>query len=600
MIFMPHTVKKPPLTTYGSFDKRMMPKFTIPKNELTQVLLGFKRTFRTIGVFSAITNLLMLVPSLYMLQVYDRVLTGRNEITLLMLTLMMLGAYLLVSALEFVRSLILVRTAAHMDMRLNKRIYTAAFEQNLRRSGTNAGQALQDLTNLRQFMTGNALFAFFDAPWFPIYLLVIFMFNPWLGLFATFGAAVLVILAVINERVSHKPLAEANSMAIASSNLATNNLRNAEVIEAMGMLPNLQARWLKLHTKFLHLQAEASEKAGIVSAITKFARISLQSLVLGLGAWLAIDGLITPGMMIAGSILMGKTLSPIEQLIGVWKSFAGTRSAYERLSKLLEENPPRQAGMELPAPHGNLSVEGVIAAPPGVTVPVIRGLSFAISAGEVLGIIGPSGAGKSTLARLLVGVWPASHGKVRLDSADIYQWNKDELGPNIGYLPQDIELFGGSVSENIARFGEVDAEKVITAAKRAGVHEMILHFPKGYDTLLGDGGAGLSGGQKQRLGLARAMYGDPAVLVLDEPNSNLDEAGEAALVNAINDLREHGKTIVLITHRTSVISITTKLLLLRDGVAELFGPTPQVLAELQKRQQQAQAGAQARLTAVNS
>jgi ATP-binding cassette subfamily C exporter for protease/lipase len=578
----------------------MMPKFTIPKNELTQVLLGFKRIFRTIGVFSAITNLLMLVPALYMLQVYDRVLTGRNEITLLMLTLMMLGAYLFVSALEFVRSLILVRTAAHMDMRLNKRVYTAAFEQNLKRSGTNAGQALQDLTNLRQFMTGNALFAFFDAPWFPIYLLVIFMFNPWLGLFATFGAAVLVVLAVINERVSHKPLAEANSMAIASSNLATNNLRNAEVIEAMGMLPNLQARWLKLHTKFLHLQAEASEKAGIVSAITKFARISLQSLVLGLGAWLAIDGLISPGMMIAGSILMGKTLSPIEQLIGVWKSFASTRSAYERLSKLLEENPPRQAGMELPAPHGDLSVEGVVAAPPGATVPVIRGLSFTISAGEVLGIIGPSGAGKSTLARLLVGVWPASHGKVRLDSADIYQWNKDELGPNIGYLPQDIELFGGSVSENIARFGEVDAEKVITAAKRAGVHEMILHFPKGYDTLLGDGGAGLSGGQKQRLGLARAMYGDPAVLVLDEPNSNLDEAGEAALVNAINDLREHGKTIVLITHRTSVISITTKLLLLRDGVAELFGPTPQVLAELQKRQQQAQAGAQARLTAVNS
>ncbi|MFZ2627362.1 MAG: type I secretion system permease/ATPase [Rugosibacter sp.] len=578
----------------------MMPKFVLPKNELTQMLLGFKRTFRTIGVFSAITNLLMLVPSLYMLQVYDRVLTGRNEITLLMLTLMMLGAYLFVSALEFVRSLILVRTAAHMDMRLNKRVYTAAFEQNLRRSGTNAGQALQDLTSLRQFMTGNGLFAFFDAPWFPIYLLVIFMFNPWLGLFATFGSAVLVVLAIVNERVSHKPLAEANSMAIASANLATNNLRNAEVIEAMGMLPNLQARWLKLHTKFLHLQAEASEKAGIVGAITKFARISLQSLVLGLGAWLAINGHITPGMMIAGSILMGKTLSPIEQLIGVWKSFASTRSAYERLSKLLEENPPRQAGMELPAPHGNLSVEGVAAAPPGATVPVIRGLSFAISAGEVLGIIGPSGAGKSTLARLLVGVWPASHGKVRLDSADIYQWNKDELGPNIGYLPQDIELFGGTVSENISRFGEVDAEKVITAAKRAGVHEMILHFPKGYDTLLGDGGAGLSGGQKQRLGLARAMYGDPAVLVLDEPNSNLDEAGEAALVNAINDLREHGKTIVLITHRTSVISITTKLLLLRDGVAELFGPTPQVLAELQKRQQQAQAGAQARLAAVNS
>lgn len=578
----------------------MMPKFALPKNELTQALLGFKRIFRTIGVFSAVINLLMLVPSVYMLQVYDRVLTGRNEVTLLMLTLMMLGAYLFISALEFVRSLILVRMAAHMDMNMNKRVYTAAFEQNLKRGGTNAGQALQDLTNVRQFMTGNALFAFFDAPWFPIYLLVIFLFNPWLGLFATCGSAVLVVLAIFNERVSRKPLAEANSMAIASSNLATNNLRNAEVIEAMGMLPNLQARWLKLHTKFLHLQAEASEKAGIVGAATKFARLSLQSLVLGLGAWLAIDGHITPGMMIAGSILMGRALSPIEQLIGVWKSFASTRSAYERLSKLLQDNPPRQAGMKLPVPQGHVSVEGVVAAPPGATVPVLRGLTFAINAGDVLGIIGPSGAGKSTLARLLVGVWPASHGKVRLDNADIYQWNKDELGPNIGYLPQDIELFGGTISENIARFGEVDAEKVITAARRAGVHEMILHFPKGYDTLLGDGGAGLSGGQKQRLGLARAMYGDPAVLVFDEPNSNLDDAGEAALVNAIKDLREHGKTIVLITHRTSAISITNKLLLLRDGLAELFGPTAQVLAELQKRREQAQAGAQTRLAAVNS
>ena len=558
----------------------MKSRLTIPKNEIMQALSGFKSVFRTIGVFSAIINLLMLVPSIYMLQVYDRVLASRNEITLLMLTLIMLGAYLFMSVLEFVRSFILVRLAAKMDMQLNKRVYTAAFEQNLKQGGGNAGQALMDLTNIRQFMTGNALFAFFDAPWFPLYLLVIYFFDMWLGLLATFGTIILVVLAYVNERVSHKPLAEANTMAIASTTMATNNLRNAEVIESMGMLPNLQARWFKLHSQFLRLQAEASEKAGIVGAFTKFTRISLQSVVLGLGALLVIEGKMTPGMMIAGSILMGRALSPVEQLIGVWKQFASTRSAYERLTKLLETNPAREAGMELPKPVGALSIEGVTAAPPGSKVAVLNGLSFAIAPGDVLGVIGPSGSGKSTLARLMVGVWPAAVGKVRLDGADIYRWNKDQLGPNIGYLPQDIELFAGTVSENIARFGEIDAEQVIVAAKRAGVHDMILHFPQGYDTRLGEGGAGLSGGQKQRIGLARAMYGDPSFIVLDEPNSNLDDVGEQALVEAITDLRERGKTIVLITHRTSIIGVTSKLLLLRDGAARLFGPRDDVLQAL--------------------
>ncbi|MFC7513445.1 type I secretion system permease/ATPase [Herbaspirillum sp. GCM10030257] len=566
----------------------MKPKFQIPQNEIGQALASFKGAFRTVGVFSAIINLIMLVPSIYMLQVYDRVLPSRNEITLLMLTLIMLGAYLFMSALEFVRSFVLVRVGAKLDMQLNKRVYTAAFEQNLKRGGGNAGQALADLTNLRQFLTGNALFAFFDAPWFPIYLIVIFLFEPALGVFALVGTAILVALAFINERVSKKPLSEANTLAIASNTLATNNLRNAEVIESMGMLPNLMQRWFKLHGRFLQLQAEASEKAGIVTAITKFFQTSLQSLVLGYGALLAVEGKITPGMMIAASILMGKALGPVQQVIGVWKSWSSTRSAYERLAKLLTDNPARQAGMSLPKPQGALSVEGVMAAPPGAQVAVIKGLSFGIQPGDALGVIGPSGCGKSTLARLLVGVWPAAAGKVRLDGADIYQWNKDELGPHIGYLPQDIELFGGTVSENIARFGEVDSEKVIEAAKRAGVHDMILHFPKGYDTPLGEAGAGLSGGQKQRIGLARAMYGDPSLIVLDEPNSNLDDVGEQALVAAILDLRRRGKTIVLITHRTSIIGVTNKLLLVREGVAQMFGPTNDVLAALTQQAQQAQ------------
>ncbi|MDQ1817521.1 type I secretion system permease/ATPase [Massilia sp. CCM 9210] len=580
-----------------------MKKLLDKKNEIGQALLTFKSTFYTVGVFSAITNLLMLVPSLYMLQVYDRVLASQNEITLLMLTLLMLGAYVLMSALELMRSLILVRVGAAFDMQMNKRVYTAAFEKNLKKAGGNAGQALSDLTNIRQFLTGNALFAFFDAPWFPIYLIVIFFFQPLLGWFALGGTAILVILAVVNERVSHKPLAEASTTSIMAGNMATNNLRNAEVIEAMGMLPNLQARWYKLHSKFLELQAEASQKAGTVGAITKFVQVSLQSLILGLGALLVIEGKLTPGMMIAASILVGRAMQPVQQVIGVWKSFAGVRSSYERLETLLEENEERKENMSLPKPTGHLQIDNITAGPPGAATPVLKSVSFGVEPGDVLAVIGPSGSGKSTLARLLVGVWPAVIGKVRLDGADIYQWNKDELGPHMGYLPQDIELFGGTVSENIARFGNIEPEQVVLAAQRAGVHEMILKMSSGYDTVLGDGGAGLSGGQKQRLGLARAMYGDPSLLVLDEPNSNLDEVGEQALMMAVQELRQRGKTIVLITHRPAAINASTKMLVLRDGAVQMFGPTNQVMQAIHEankkiieaqqaaaRQQQAQQG----------
>ena len=561
-------------------------KFKAPKNEVAQALSSFRKTFRNIGVFSAVINMLMLMPAIYMLQLYDSVLTSRNEMTLLMLTLIMLGAYIFMGALEYIRSLVLIRVGAQLDMKLNKRVYTAAFEQNLKQGDSNAGQALKDLTNLRQFLTGNALFALFDAPWFPIYLSVIFLFHPALGIFALCGTTILITLAYINEKVSHQPLTEANSMAIASTNVASNNLRNAEVIEAMGMLPNIQSRWYRLHSRFLNLQAEASEKAAIVAALSKSFTVALQSMMLGLGALLVLDDSITPGMMIAGSILLGRAVAPVQLLISVWKQIGSTRSAYERLTKLLEQNPAREAGMALPKPKGTLAIENITAIPPNGKVPVIKGLNFSIAAGEILGIIGPSGSGKSTLARLLVGIWPAAAGKVRLDGADVYLWNKDELGPYVGYLPQDIELFAGTVSENIARFGDINADKVILAAKRAGVHEMVLNMAEGYDTPLGDGGAGLSGGQKQRLGLARAMYDDPSLIVLDEPNSNLDDTGEQALLTALIDLRKRGKTIVLITHRTSILSVTTKLLLLQDGTTRLFGPTNQIIEKLTKQQQE--------------
>ena len=564
----------------------MLNNFKLPQGELAEAINSFKSAFKTVAVFSAIINLMMLVPSLYMLQVYDRVLSSRNETTLLLITMMIVAAFMLMSALEFVRSFVLIRVASQLDMKLNQRVYTASFEQNLKRAGGNAGQALQDLTTVRQFLSGNALFAFFDAPWFPIYLIIIFMIHPYLGIFALCGTLIHMGLAVWNEKATKKPLSEANSMAVNASNLATNNLRNAEVIEAMGMLPNFTKRWFGLHAKFLNLQAEASEKAGIIAAATKFVRVTLQSLILGFAALLVLDGKITPGMMIVCTILMGRALNPVEQVIAVWRGWNGTKSAYSRLNELLVANPQRLNSMSLPKPIGILSVEGVTTIPPGSNKPALSNLTFAISPGDVLGVVGPSGAGKSTLARVIVGIWPSVAGKVRLDGADIFQWNKAELGPSIGYLPQDVELFGGTVSENIARFGEVDAEKVVMAAKRAGVHEMILYFPKGYDTPLGDGGAGLSGGQKQRLGLARAMYDDPSFIVLDEPNSNLDEVGEQALIGAVQDLRQRGKTIVMITHRASTLAVTNKLLVLKDGVAQMFGLTREVMENLSKLNQQ--------------
>ena len=567
--------------------------FRLPNDEIGQTLRGFRQAFRNVGIFSAIINLMMLVPSLYMLQVYDRVLASGNQTTLLMLTLMVVGAFILMHGLELIRSFLMIRVGAQLDLKLNQRVYTASFEQNLKRAGGNAGQALNDLTTVRQFITGNGLFAFFDAPWFPVYLAVIFMFDWVLGAFAVAGTAVLIALAWANEVVSRKPLGEANALSVSSGNLATNNLRNAEVIEAMGMLPNLMTRWHRMHRRFLKLQGEASEKSGMVSALSKFARITLQSLILGLGALLALEGRITPGMMIVGSILMGRALAPVDQLINIWKGWSATQSAYRRLADLLTANPPRVRGMALPRPQGHLAMESVTAMPPGSPVPALRNVNMQLPAGEVLGVIGPSGSGKSTLARLLVGVWPATAGKVRLDGSDVYQWNKDELGPHLGYLPQDIELFAGTVSENIARFGMVDADKVIAAAKLAGVHDMILHFPQGYDTVLGDGGAGLSGGQKQRIGLARALYDDPSLIVLDEPNSNLDDSGEQALLAAIQQLRQRGRTIVVVSHRTSILQVTTRLLLLRQGTVQAFGPTGTVLAELAKAAQPQLSRAQA-------
>ena len=564
-----------------------MKKTMMPRTELAEILFSFRRAFYTAGLFSMFINVIGLVPSIYMLQVYDRVLQSRNVTTLIMLTVIMLGFYLMLGMLELARSKLLIRIGAQLDMKLNSRVFVASFEKNLKRAGGNAGQALGDLTNVRQFLTGNGLFAFFDAPWAPIYLAVIFFFDPWLGVFALFAALILFSLAWATELSTRKPLAEATQIAASANNYATNNLRNAEVIEAMGMLDNLRHRWLQKQMRFLSLQNEASDKAASISAATKSVRIAVQSLVLGGGALLVIEGQLTPGGMIAASILLGKALQPVEMAIGVWKQLLGARTAYHRLEELLQEHPERPSGMELPVPAGRLLLEEVMAAAPGSQALILKQVGFNVAPGEIVGVIGPSASGKSTLARLLVGVWPTLGGKVRLDGADVYTWDKNLLGPSVGYLPQDIELFEGTIAENIARFGNVDADQVVEAAKLAGVHDMILRFPNGYDTQIGDSGSALSGGQRQRIAFARAIYGNPSFVVLDEPNSNLDDVGEAALVRAIQELKRRGTTVILITHRTSIISVVDKLLLLVDGMLQLYGPRDQVLLAIQQRAQAA-------------
>jgi ATP-binding cassette subfamily C exporter for protease/lipase len=548
--------------------------------ELERVLLSFRKAFMTVGAFSFFTNLLMLTPAIYMLQLYDRALGSRNPTTLLMLTVMALGLLALMSLLEWIRSMVLVRVGARLDLDINQRIFDATFERNLRQAGQNPAQALHDLTSMRQTLTGAGLVALTDAPWMPIYLVVIFMMHTELGVFALVGMLVLLTLAVVNERVSAGPLGEAQKLSMAANAQANNNLRNAEVIEAMGMLPAIRGRWFKLHQKFLEQQALASDRAGMLTALTRFARISMQSLALGYGALLAIEGEITPGMMIAGSILVGRALAPVEALIGNWKQLVSARAAYKRLSELLSVYPARKAGMPLPRPLGEVVVENAATAAPGSKTLILRNVNFKLQAGEVVAVIGPSASGKSTLARLLVGIWPTLAGSVRLDGSEIFKWNKDELGPYLGYLPQDIELFGGSVAENIARFGEVDSDQVLAAAQAAGVHDLILLLPNGYDTALGEAGSALSGGQKQRIGLARALYGDPALIVLDEPNSNLDDLGEAALADTIRRLKAKKRTVVIVTHRITTLAIADSILVLHEGTVKAHGPRDQILAAM--------------------
>jgi ATP-binding cassette subfamily C protein EexD len=553
-----------------------------PRTELEHALTLCRSSFISVGFFSFFVNLLMLVPSFYMLQVYDRAVGSASVPTLVMLTLIMLLLMSTMGALEWVRSRIMVRISTRLEVLLGQRLYDASFRQALQSGGMRASaQPLSDLSGLRQFLTGNGLFAFFDTPWIPIYLAVMFMLHPWYGWVGVISAVLLAALALVNEKVTHKALQDANREHLSATGFTNKSLRNAEVVESMGMLPHLRRRWLDKVDRVLQLQGQASERAGLISALSKSFRQIVQSLILGVGAYLAINHEISPGLMIAGSILLGRALAPIDQLIGSWKGFVGARSQYARLHELLEKIAAQPERMSLPAPDGAISVEGLSVVPPGGTAPVIKNLTLQVASGESVGIIGPSGAGKSSLVRALLGIWPAAAGAVRLDGAEITQWRREELGRYVGYLPQDIELFEGTISENIARFEDVDAEAVVQAARMAGVHELILHLPQGYDTVIGASGGGLSGGQRQRIGLARAVYRSPRLVVLDEPNSNLDEAGEQMLAQALHKLKQSGATVFVVTHRPSIVAHLDKLLALNEGQLALYGPRDKVLAKLQ-------------------
>ena len=556
---------------------------TPTNSPLLDALRVCRQSFFAIGLFSFFINLLMLVPSFYMLQVYDRVISTGSHATLWMLTIIMLVLLLSMGALEWVRSRIMVRVGNQLDVTLSPTLYDASFRLALLTGGRqSSAQPLNDMTSLRQFITGNGLFAFFDAPWIPIYLAVMFAFHPWFGWFGLACAILLALLALLNERWTQNLLQKANQENLQASQFTEKNLRNAEVVAAMGMLSNLRNRWRCFNDHVLISQSQASDRAGLLSAISKTFRQIVQSLILGVGAYLVIEQQISPGLMIAGSILLGRALAPVDQIIGSWRNVVTARGQYQRLNELLCEiasEPPR---MPLPAPKGALEVDSLVLMPPGSQQVSIRDVSFRLPAGSSLAIMGPSGAGKSSLARAILGIWPARSGAVRLDEVDISKWNREELGPYLGYLPQDIELFEGSIAQNIARFAEVNPEWVVAAARLAGVHELILQLTEGYDTVIGTNGGGLSGGQRQRIALARAVYGQPRLVVLDEPNSNLDDSGEQMLSQALQQLQKNGCSIIIISHRPGILKFVERLLVLNAGESVAYGPTSKVLEHLQK------------------
>ncbi|PSJ56508.1 type I secretion system permease/ATPase [Kumtagia ephedrae] len=548
-----------------------------PKNIFNDGLRSYRSVLGSVVVFSAAINILMFVGPLYMLQVYDRVLQSRSEMTLLVLTGIAVAMLALYGVLEWIRSRVLVRAGLRFDNTVSGPLFSRVVSASLTQPGTKSEFALMDVDRLREFLTGTGLIAICDVPWVPVFLVVCFMFHPWIGWLATGGAALIFVLTLLNEVLTKKTLNDASTSSQTAQHFATTTLQNVEVIRALGMEQNLRDRWSGMHRRMLELQAGASDRAGVLLSTSKFVRMALQVAILGLGAYLALENKITPGMMIAASIMMGRALAPVDQVVGQWKQFIGARQAYGRLRDLFARIPDEPERTKLPRPQGGLAAEQIIVAPPGSRMPIVSGVTFSLQPGETMALVGPSGAGKSSLARALVGVWTPLAGAVRLDGSELSHWNKDELGDYLGYLPQTVELFGGTIAENIARFKDAEAEDVILAAQRAGVHEMIQNLPDGYETQIGVGGRQLSGGQRQRIGLARALFNDPAVVILDEPNANLDMEGEEALLRALKDLRDRKRTVIFVSHKIGLLALSDKSLILAEGRMRAFGPTKDVL-----------------------
>ncbi len=551
-------------------------------SELRMALWENKSAWRQAVLMSWVIGLLGFTPTVYMLQVYERVVNSRDVMTLLMLTLVTLGAYAVMELIEKFRSRLLWGAGIEFELRMAERVYNAMFDGLLKKQMGGALSVQNDFKTVRDFFNNPALGAFFELPVALVSLVLIFAINPLLGWAALVGAGAQTLVTWLIQRTSREPLQEAQRRSQEAQTYAEASLRNAQVMESMGMLDAVMGQWQKKQRAFLAYQAQASESAVGLNAVSKLLQQLMGSVLLGLSAWLLLFNELNGGaaMMVISSVLGGRLLSPLTQIAQQWSAVATVSGAWTRLSGLLENVPAREKNMPLPAPKGELTVESLVAAAPGQTQAILRGLQFGVPAGQVLAVVGPSASGKTSLAKLLLGIWQPQAGKVRLDGVDVHAWDKAELGPHLGYLPQGVELLDGTLAENIARFGDVDMPRIEQAAALVGLHEFISALPKGYETPVGRDGGLLSGGQRQRVALARALYGDPVFVVLDEPNSSLDEAGDAALTQAIATMKSRGTTFVINTHRTSVLSVSDRVLVLKDGTQQLFGPTAEVLQKL--------------------
>ncbi len=557
---------------------------SVSDHELGRSILSFKREFWWVGTFSLFANVLMLAPTLYMLQVFDRVMLSQNEFTLIGLTLITTLFFAVMAFAEWVRSRLLVRAGVRFDTYLNSRVFKASFDAQLNQSSANPIQSFTDLTNLRQFLTGNGIFAIFDTPWTPVYIVVLFMMHPLLGWASIFFTVLLGLMAWYSHRLTALGNERANLAQIKSNTYLAGKLRHSETVEALGMMNPLRRHWNALYKDQLDQSVSAQHLQHQVQAFIKFVQYSQQSLILALGALLAIQGEISVGAMVASNALVSNALRPISVLVSTWKQFADAKASFSRLSNLLDAHPVRQRHWVSAHMKAQLTLRNLVAIAPHRPQPILKGLNLTFKPAEVVAIVGPSGAGKSTLARCLMGIWPDITGEVLIDGQNINNYARDELGPHIGYLPQDIELFEGTIAQNIARFGRVDSNLVIEAAKHTGIHDMILRFPKGYDTPMGEAGNMLSGGQRQRVGLARAIYGNPEFIVLDEPNANLDDVGEAALIRVVQTLREQQCTVFMVVHQRNLLSVADRVLVMNEGQVSQFG----TLAELSNPSQNTQ------------